>query len=81
MSNKVSFEVIATLARQLSPAERVRLIAQVAATLQEEDFASDAQIASRHSSYGLLKGLDLSAQDIDDARHDLFGEFPHEDVG
>ncbi len=81
MSDKISFDVLATLARQLSPAERVRLIAQVAATLQESDFAPTGQPGPKRSSYGLLKGLDLSARDIEDARHDLFGGFPREDIG
>jgi hypothetical protein len=63
---------------QLSRIERARLIAQVAPTLVEE-----AGQQPKRSLRGLLAGLGPapSADDIDQARHELWNNFPREDIG
>ena len=71
---------LAALARQLSPAERARLIEQVAASLTEESPAP-AGLAVK-SMRGLLAGYGTapSAEDIDEMRRELLANFPREDI-
>jgi len=74
----LSYETVYTLAMQLSRAERARLIAQIAPTLVE---GPDKQ--PKKSSYGALADLklDISSEDIDQARREMWGNFPREDIG
>ncbi len=74
----LSYETVYTLAMQLSRAERARLIAQIAPTLVE---GPDKQ--PKKSSYGVLADLklDISSEDIDQARREMWGNFPREDIG
>jgi hypothetical protein len=69
---------LADLARQLSITERARLIQQIAASMAEETVA-----APRRISYGALADLqlDVSEEDIAEARRDMLANFPREDIG
>jgi hypothetical protein len=77
-------ETLAALARQLPPAERARLIERVAASLAEEPPAAAGQQPKQplRSLYGLWADLnvDISAEDIDQARKEMWGNFPREDI-
>ena len=78
--NPPTVEDLAALARQLSLPERARLIEQVAASLAEET----RQAANpRRSSYGALAdlNLDVSEEDIAEARRSMLSNFPREDIG
>lgn len=75
MSN---LEQALTLALGLTPLEKVRLMEQVMATL-EQDLAAASQQPKR-SLYGLWDGVNLSAEEIDAARQEMWGEFPREDI-
>jgi len=71
------FDEVAALAERLSPQDRARLIAQVAKTLQRDIPAQ----ASRRSLYGLwADAVNISAADIDEARREMWGNFPREDI-
>lgn len=72
-------ETLAELARQLPLAERARLIEQVAASLAEEAGKSPSP---RRASYAALADLhlDVSEEDIAEARRDMLANFPREDI-
>lgn len=72
-------DMLAELARQLPFAERARLIERVAASLAEETGAAPSP---RRLSYGALADLqlDVSEDDIAEARRDMLANFPREDI-
>lgn len=74
----LSYEEVYALVMRLSRAERARLIAQVAPTLVEEPGKK-----TRRSLRGILAGYGPapSAEDIDQARREMWGNFPREDIG
>ncbi len=74
----LSYETVYTLAMQLSRVERARLIAQIAPTLVEEPGKQP-----KRSLRGILSGYGPapSAEDIDQARREMWGNFPREDIG
>lgn len=73
------YNTVIELALRLSRAERARLIAQIAPTLVED---TPANKTSKRSSYGILAdlGVDVSAEDIDQARREMWSNFPREDI-
>ncbi len=73
----LTYKNVIDQAKQLSRAERAHLIAQLVATLVEEP-PTEQNI---QSLYGLLAGEDLSAEDIDEARREMWSNFPREDIG
>jgi hypothetical protein len=79
MSEHPALSTVVSLALRLTPSERARLIEQVAATLADE---STFQRGPRRRSYGLLAdfNLDVSSEDIDNARKDMLNNFPREDI-
>lgn len=70
---------LAAMARHLSPADRVRLIEQVAASLASGEQQAESK-KPKKSLYGLWKGISISAEEIDEARREMWGNFPREDV-
>ncbi len=74
----LSYETVYRLAMQLSRSERARLIAQIAPTLVEE-----SEERPKKSSYGVLADLklDISSEDIDQVRQEMWRDFPREDIG
>jgi len=75
------FDRAAALVQRLSPHEKIRLVGQIMAAL-EEDIPPEAK-KPRRSLYGALSdlGLDVSSEDIDDARQAMLANFPREDIG
>ena len=73
-------EEAVSLARQLSPLEKVRLIERIASDL-ERDVSASPQTPSR-SLYGVLADLGPapSAEEIDEARREAWANFPREDI-
>ncbi|MCQ3930799.1 MAG: hypothetical protein DPW16_10105 [Chloroflexi bacterium] len=63
---------------ELSPLERIRLVERVMATLEQE-FASETH-TPRRSLYGLWQDVDISGEDIDQARREMWSDFPREDI-
>jgi len=77
-----SVESLVLLAQQLPPAERARLIQQVAATLVQETSENQSVKRPKRSLLGLWADLGPapSAEEIDEARREMWGNFPREDI-
>lgn len=75
-----SLDEIFSLAETLSPIEKVRLVERVMATL--EDDLTEQQKTPLPSWYGLWKDLEvsISPEDIDEARKEMWRNFPREDI-
>jgi hypothetical protein len=79
MSEKVSdLDQAVDLALKLPPLDKVRLVEQVMATL-ERDLGERTKQPKR-SLYGLWSGVNISAEEIDEARQEMWGNFPREDI-
>lgn len=76
----VSLDNVLTSALQLDPADKAQLIERLALSL-EHDLKS-MRPAPKRSLLGLCADLGPapSAEDIDAARHEAWGNFPREDV-
>jgi hypothetical protein len=80
VANVVTADMALSLLRQLPPRERLRVIAQA---LPEAERDLSEPIRPLKSLRGLWKdlGFDLSAEEIDQARHEAWGNLPREDIG
>ena len=76
MAKTSELEQAVSLALNLSPLDKVRLVEQVMATL-EQDLS---QKQAKKSLYGIWSELDLSSEEIDEVRQDLWDKFPREDI-
>ena len=70
-------EQVLALARKLSAAEKALLLEEVASELKA-DLTNPR--TPKKNVYGLLAGLDISGEDIAEARRELWGNFPREDI-
>lgn len=70
------FEEALEIVQALSPLEKVRLVEEVMASL-EHDLVEKRP---RRSLHGIWAGVDVSAEDIDEARREMWGNFPREDI-
>jgi hypothetical protein len=79
-AGSVTLEQVVSLARQLPPLEKIRLIEQMAPEI-ERDMLSQ-QPFKRKSLLGLCADLGPapSAQDIDEIRREMWADFPREDI-
>jgi len=75
---QVNFEQVVNIARRLSPIEKLWLIERLAPDLEE--VLQSSTPARRRSLRGVLKGCSISADDIDQARREMWGTFPREDA-
>jgi hypothetical protein len=73
-----SLKHILTLALQLSDSDKARLIAKLATALGNSLHGTPAN--PRKSLCGLWRGLELTDQDIAQARHEMWDNFPREDI-
>ena len=81
MSEQVSeLEQVVALAANLSPLDKVRLVEQVMATLESHLAETDKK--PKKSLYGLCADLGPapSAEEIDEARREMWGNFPRDDI-
>lgn len=76
--NTPELEAIITRMTSLSPLEKIRLVEQVMATLERD--LSQVQQKPRRSLYGVWSDVNVSADDIDEARREMWGDFPREDI-
>jgi len=76
--NPSELEQAITLALNLSPLNRVRLMEQVMATLARD--LAQVEKKPKRSLYGLWTDVSVSAEDIDEARREMWGNFPREDI-
>ena len=72
----MSFEQVITLSDSLSPLEKVRLVEHVMNSLKNDIEPKQP----RKLLYGLWQGVTLSSEEIDEARKEIWGNFPREDI-
>jgi len=73
MNEPITLQEILRLARQLPLTEQVRLIEQLAGQTARQIEHSPQQ---RRSLRGLWQGIDTPPEEIDQARHEMWGNFP-----
>ncbi|MCK6629039.1 MAG: hypothetical protein L6R45_28150 [Anaerolineae bacterium] len=78
MEKTVTLTEILELVTRLSLVDKVRLIERVAPQIEQE--LSIEQPKPRKSLRGLWRGVDISEEDIAEARRDMGRNFPREDV-
>ncbi len=78
MIDTVSLDDVLKLAEQLSPLDKIRLIERVAPQLERDLQALDER--PRQSLRGLWKDIDISAEDIAEARREMWANFPRADI-
>ena len=78
MGNAVTLEEALVVVRHLSPVDKARLIERLAPDIERELKAT--QHAAPKSLRGLWRGLDITAEEIDEARRAMWAGFPREDI-
>jgi len=75
-----TLEEVVSLARQLPPVEKIRLIERMVPEIERDMLGQ--QPARRKSLLGLCADLGPapSAEDIDEIRHEMWADFPREDI-
>lgn len=74
----IALEQVVKLAAELSALDKVRLVEQVMATLENDLTAQEKK--PRRSLYGIWKGVDVSDEDIAEVRREMWKNFPREDI-
>jgi hypothetical protein len=78
MEKSVTLEQALALARQLSPADKARLIERIVPDIERE---LEAERPTRRKSLrGLWRGLGITEEDIAEARREMWGGFPRVDT-
>lgn len=74
-----TYDEVLTIARQLSPSDKARLLADISTALRQD--LTEAE-TSKQSLYGALTDLGVapSSEDIDQARREMWHNFPREDI-
>ena len=77
-----TFEDILQLVKQLTPGQKLRLIEAIVPDLEEPLRQAEGSKQPLQSLYGLWKdfGVDISAEEIDAARREMWGSFPRDDI-
>jgi len=77
-----TFEDVLQLAKQLTPGQKLLLIAAIAPDLEEPLRHAESDLQPLKSLYGLWQdfGIDLSGEEIDEARREMWGTFPRDDI-
>jgi hypothetical protein len=78
MESTVTLEEALVVVRQLSPMDKARLIERIVPDIERE--LKVAHAGPRQSLRGLWQGLDITEDDIQAARREMWGGFPREDI-
>lgn len=78
MGNAVTLEEALALVRQLSSVDKTRLIERISPDIQRE--LKTGRSIPRKSLRGLWRGLDITEEEIAEARREMWGNFPREDI-
>jgi hypothetical protein len=78
MQKTVTLEQVLPLIKDLPLLDKVRLIEQIAPQIERELWT--ARTKPRKSLRGLWRGLDLTEQDIEQARREMWSGFPRGDI-
>ena len=78
VAKRPKFEDVLGLVKQLTPGQKLRLIEAVVPDLEEPLQRAEKGQKPLRSLYGLWKdfGVNISAEDIDEARREMWGNFP-----
>lgn len=81
-TSDLTFEEVLGLVKQLTPVQKLHLIEAIVPDLVEPLNQVHEEQRPLRSLYRLWKDLnfDISAEDIDEARREMWGLFPREDV-
>jgi len=81
MNSQATVDQIIALARRLTPLEKLKIIGHLAPDLEEAlGKIGPGSPPLRRSLYGRFRGLGISEQDIAQARREMWGNFPREDI-
>ena len=75
----MTYDEVLTSAQQLSPSEKARLLEDISGALRR-DLAQPETKKPKRSLLGLWEGVSVSEADIDEARREMWGNFPREDI-
>jgi hypothetical protein len=75
MQQTVTLDEVLQLAAQLSPVDKVRLIERIAPQIERE-----LTPTPRESLRGIWQGLNITEEDIAEARREMWGNFPRQDI-
>lgn len=80
MDEIISLQSVITLAQQLSPVDKVRLVEQLMTTLEHDLQATHK--TPKEDLYGLWADMNItiSDEDIEDIRREMWQNFPREDL-
>ena len=78
MGEAVTLDEALAFVRQLSPVDKARLIERMVPDIERELRA--ARAVPYVSLRGLWRGLDITEDEIDQAREEMWSEFPREDI-
>jgi hypothetical protein len=78
MGEAVTLDEALAFVRQLSPLDKARLIERMVPDIERELRA--ARSTPYVSLCGLWRGLDITEEEIDQAREEMWVEFPREDI-
>ena len=78
MESQVTLQEVLDLASLLPSRDKLRLIERIAPQIEHDLEA--AQPKQRKSLRGLWKGLDVSEDDIAEARREMWDSFPRNDI-
>jgi hypothetical protein len=73
----VTVESVLEMLRKLSPRDQLTVIAQA---LPEVDRELSETKRPLKSLYGLWEGVSISAEEIDEARREMWANFPRDDI-
>ena len=78
MEKTVTLEEALDLVKRLSPLDKARLVERIVPDIERELKA--ARPTPRKSLRGLWRGLDITEEEIAEARREMWGNFPREDI-
>lgn len=73
----VTLEDVLQMAKQLSATDKIRLIERIAPEIERD--LQISQPGPRESLRGMWQGLDITDEDIAEARREMWGNFPRDD--
>jgi len=79
MGKVYEYDQIKAQVMHLSLAERMRLVEEVVSTFRADIEAGQVK-EPRRPMYGFWDGVNVSADDIDEVRREMWKNFPREDI-
>jgi len=76
----MTYDEVLDAVQQLPPLDKARLMEAISAALQRDLAQKGDDAQPKRSLYGLWEGDSVSAEDIDEARREMWGNFPREDI-